>query len=275
MNPETLLVPALANAAAPDTILAARGITRSFQIGSEKLEVLHGVDLELRRGELLALVGQSGAGKSTLLHILGLLDPPTSGTVELDGESAWKLSVERRASLRNRKLGFVFQFYHLLPELNALENVLLPAMIAYSAMEYGGRKKELRARAEAALERFGLSTRLKHRPAQLSGGERQRVAIARTILKHPPILLFDEATSSLDSKAESIILDALRDVARGHTSITIAHRLSTIVDADRIVVLDAGRVVEQGRHGELLAANGAYAALWNSQRNAPVPAPTA
>ena len=121
----------------------------------------------------------------------------------------------------------------------------------------------------------GLETRVGERGLKLSGGERQRVAIARTILKHPPILLFDEATSSLDSKAESIILDALRDVARGHTSITIAHRLSTIVDADRIVVLDAGRVVEQGRHGELLAANGAYAALWNSQRNAPVPAPTA
>ncbi|MBK7641968.1 MAG: ABC transporter ATP-binding protein [Planctomycetes bacterium] len=251
MNPETLSVPALANAAAPDTILAARGITRSFQIGSEKLEVLHGVDLELRRGELLALVGQSGAGKSTLLHILGLLDPPTSGTVELDGESAWKLSVERRASLRNRKLGFVFQFYHLLPELNALENVLLPAMIAYSAMEYGGRKKELRARAEAALERFGLSTRLKHRPAQLSGGERQRVAIARALFLDPPILIADEPTGNLDSATGEKVLELLLEEQRKRSlsMLLVTHDERVARRCKRVVTMRDGRIESEAFPG--------------------------
>jgi lipoprotein-releasing system ATP-binding protein len=193
----------------PEVLLASRGVRKSFQVGPQQLEVLHGVDLELRRGELLALMGSSGAGKSTLLHILGLLDPPSAGEVLLEGQSAWKLPVERRAALRNQRIGFVFQFYHLLPELNALENVLLPAMIAHSAIEYRSRKKELVARAEGMLERFGLAARRKHRPAQLSGGERQRVAIARALFLDPPIVIADEPTGNLDSATGERVLELL------------------------------------------------------------------
>ncbi len=161
------MVPATAPATR-EVLLAARGIRKSFQIGTQKLEVLHGVDLELARGELLALMGSSGAGKSTLLHILGLLDPPTEGDVMLGGASAWKLPVEERAKLRNQKIGFVFQFYHLLPELNAPGEQFSPAMITWSALEYRGKKKEFcRARREHGVLR--LTERLKHRPAQLGG----------------------------------------------------------------------------------------------------------
>ena len=225
-------------------LLASRGVRKSFQIGPQKLEVLHGVDLELRRGELLALMGSSGAGKSTLLHILGLLDPPTEGEVLLEGESAWKLPVERRARLRNQRIGFVFQFYHLLPELNALENVLLPAMIAFSALEYRGQKKELRERAESMLERFGLSGRLKHRPAQLSGGERQRVAIARALFLDPPILIADEPTGNLDSATGDKVLELLLEEQqrRSLSMLLVTHDERIARRCRRIVYMTDGRV---------------------------------
>jgi lipoprotein-releasing system ATP-binding protein len=225
-------------------LLAARAVRKSFQVGPQKLEVLHGVDLELRRGELLALMGSSGAGKSTLLHILGLLDPPTEGEVLLEGESAWKLPVERRARLRNQKIGFVFQFYHLLPELNALENVLLPAMIACSALEYRGRKKELRERAESMLERFGLSGRLKHRPAQLSGGERQRVAIARALFLDPPILIADEPTGNLDSATGDKVLELLLEEQqkRSLSMLLVTHDERIARRCRRIVYMTDGRI---------------------------------
>jgi len=225
-------------------LLAARGIRRSFQIGPRKLEVLHGVDLELRRGELLGLMGSSGAGKSTLLHILGLLDPPTQGEVVLDGESAWKLPVERRARLRNKKIGFVFQFYHLLPELNALENVLLPAMIAWSALEYRGRKEELRERAVNLLQSFGLSERLKHRPAQLSGGERQRVAIARALFLDPPILIADEPTGNLDSATGEKVLELLlaEQEKRSLSLLLVTHDERIAHRCRRVVHMTDGRI---------------------------------
>src|SRR6185436_14586371 len=145
-------------------LLAARGVTKSFAVGDRRLEVLHGVDLELAEGELLGLVGASGAGKSTLLHILGLLDPPTAGRVLLEGKDAWSLPGLERARLRNQRIGFVFQFYHLLPELDAVENVLLPAMIGRSFGNYRAHAKELRDRAVAMLSKFGLEKRLEHRP---------------------------------------------------------------------------------------------------------------
>jgi lipoprotein-releasing system ATP-binding protein len=227
-----------------DVLLAARAVRKSFQIGTQRLEVLHGIDLELRRGELLALMGSSGAGKSTLLHILGLLDPPTEGEVVLEDESAWKLPVERRARLRNQRIGFVFQFYHLLPELNALENVLLPAMIAWSALEYRGQKKELRERAESMLERFGLAERLKHRPAQLSGGERQRVAIARALFLDPPILIADEPTGNLDSATGDKVLELLlaEQEKRSLSMLLVTHDERIAHRCRRIVYMTDGRI---------------------------------
>ncbi len=190
-------------------VLAAEGVRKSFAVGERKLEVLHGVDIALRRGETLALTGPSGAGKSTLLHILGLLDPPTEGLVTLDGTHAWKLSLAQRARLRNAKIGFVFQFYHLLPELSALENALLPAMIANSRRAFRRRRKEFVGRARDLLVRFGLEERLEHRPPQLSGGERQRVALARALFHDPPIMIADEPTGNLDSATGERVLELL------------------------------------------------------------------
>ena len=239
----TRLVPATTSATR-EVLLAARGIRKSFQVGTQKLEVLHGVDLELGRGELLALMGSSGAGKSTLLHILGLLDPPTEGEVLLGGASAWKLPVEERARLRNHKIGFVFQFYHLLPELNALENVLLPAMIAWSALEYRGKKRELVERAESMLARFGLSERLKHRPAQLSGGERQRVAIARALFLDPPIMIADEPTGNLDSATGETVLELLLEeqARRGLSLLLVTHDERIARRCRRVVYMTDGRI---------------------------------
>jgi lipoprotein-releasing system ATP-binding protein len=231
-------------AEAPEVLLASRGVRKSFRVGPQELEVLHGVDLELRRGELLALMGSSGAGKSTLLHILGLLDPPSAGEVLLEGQSAWKQPVERRAALRNQRIGFVFQFYHLLPELNALENVLLPAMIAHSAIEYRGRKQELVARAEGLLERVGLAPRRKHRPAQLSGGERQRVAIARALFLDPPIVIADEPTGNLDSATGESVLELLLEEQqrRSLSLLLVTHDERIARRCRRIVHMSDGRV---------------------------------
>ena len=190
-------------------ILAASGIRRSFRVGDGNLEVLHGVDLELLPGDLLALTGPSGAGKSTLLHILGLLDPPTKGRVLIEGGSAWDLPVVERARLRNQRIGFVFQFYHLLPELTAVENVLLPAMISDSRARFQSRRLEYRETARDLLIRFGLEKRLKHRPNQLSGGERQRVALARALFHDPPVLIADEPTGNLDRATGRRVLELI------------------------------------------------------------------
>jgi len=193
----------------PPSPILARDIRKSFAVGDRSLEVLHGVHFELRTGEILALTGPSGAGKSTLLHILGLLDRPSEGTVELEGKSAWDLSLHERARLRNQRIGFVFQFYHLLPELTAVENVLLPAMISDSRLAFGRRRREYTNRAQDLLVRFGLEQRLKHRPPQLSGGERQRVALARALFHDPPILIADEPTGNLDRGTGERVLELI------------------------------------------------------------------
>ncbi|QDU67251.1 ABC transporter ATP-binding protein [Engelhardtia mirabilis] len=190
-------------------LLSARGIQKSYAIGERKIEILHGVDLDLAHGESVALVGASGAGKSTLLHVLGLLDRPSAGTVELGGVDTWKLSPTQRSALRNGQIGFVFQFYHLLPELTAIENVLLPAMISNSTAGFRRRRAGLRQRATEMLEAFGLGQRLKHRPGQLSGGERQRVAIARALFNDPPLIIADEPTGNLDTQTGEDVLELL------------------------------------------------------------------
>jgi len=227
------------------SVLSAHGLHKSFQVGERELAVLHGIGLELGEGELLALVGSSGAGKSTLLHCLGLLDRPTSGRVTLFGQNAWELPLAERAHLRNRKIGFVFQFYHLLPELTALENVLLPAMIAHSRLGFGARRKELTERANALLERFGLSERRTHRPAQLSGGERQRVAMARALFLDPPILLADEPTGNLDSATGAGVLELLLEEQRRRelSMILVTHDDKIASRCERVLTMKDGRIV--------------------------------
>jgi lipoprotein-releasing system ATP-binding protein len=225
-------------------VLSARGIKKSFAVGARTLEILHGIDLELRSGELLALVGSSGAGKSTLLHCLGLLDRPDQGSVHLEGASAWQLPLVERAHLRNQRIGFVFQFYHLLPELTALENVLLPAMIAHSRLAFGSHRSELRAAAAGLLERFGLAERATHRPAQLSGGERQRVAMARALFLDPPILLADEPTGNLDSATGAAVLELLLAEQRRRklSMILVTHDEKIARRCERVITMKDGRI---------------------------------
>ncbi|MDH3590834.1 MAG: ABC transporter ATP-binding protein, partial [Planctomycetota bacterium] len=194
-------------------ILSARGIERVYRMGSQTLHVLRGVDLDLGEGEMLSIVGQSGSGKSTLLHQVGLLDKPDAGDVKFRGETL-PLRGPRAAAIRNKLFGFVFQFYHLLPEFTALENVMMPRMIAEGWVSYRRQKREIRERAASLLGRVGLTERMKHRPNQLSGGERQRVAIARALMNEPPVLLCDEPTGNLDRETAEGIRELLWDLNR-------------------------------------------------------------
>jgi lipoprotein-releasing system ATP-binding protein len=239
-----------APAATEPPVLSARGIRKSFVIGERQLEILHGIDLDLGRGELVALVGKSGAGKSTLLHVLGLLERPTQGAVSVGGQDAWRLSVGRRAALRNRSIGFVFQFYHLLPELTALENALLPAMISETRLSYARRRRAHVQRATEMLVRFGMGERLDHRPSQLSGGERQRVAMARALFHDPSILLADEPTGNLDSATGEKVLELLfAEQARRRLSLILvthddriaARCQRTLLIEDGVIRSDSGR----------------------------------
>jgi lipoprotein-releasing system ATP-binding protein len=224
--------------------LSARGVRKSFTIGKRELEVLHGVDLDLLHGELLCLMGSSGAGKTTLLNILGLLDEPTEGDLVIQGEHPWKLTSTDRAAMRNSKIGFVFQFYHLLAELNAVENAILPAMIAHSTMSFGSKRKEYTEKAEAMLESFGLADRMKHRPGQMSGGEQQRVAIARALLLDPPILIADEPTGNLDRATGEKVLELLfREQAERNLSLLlVTHDERLAARCKRIVFMEDGLV---------------------------------
>jgi lipoprotein-releasing system ATP-binding protein len=226
--------------------LAASGLEKAYRKGRNEVPVLHGVDLQVERGEFVAVVGQSGSGKSTLLHLLGLLDVPDTGFVELDGERIDNLPERRRDDLRNRTFGFIFQFYHLLPELSAVENVMLPHMIRLKAFSYYKQRKVIRARATELLERVGLGHRLTHRPNELSGGEMQRAAIARALAGGPEILLADEPTGNLDSSSGHGVIELLRDLnrERGLTMMMVTHDQSIAQQADRIVRLAEGRIEE-------------------------------
>jgi lipoprotein-releasing system ATP-binding protein len=237
--------PSKPKSSATDALIAARGIVKSFQIAERELRVLHGVDIEVGRGELVALMGASGAGKSTLIQILGLLDEPTSGEVFLDGQSAWRLPMIERALLRNRSIGFVFQFYHLLPELTAIENVLLPAMIGNGHGEYRKRARQFKDRARSMLVKFGLEKRLDHRPAQLSGGERQRVAIARALFLDPKLVIADEPTGNLDSATGERVLELLltEQRERGLSLLLVTHDERLAARCQRVVRMEDGRVV--------------------------------
>ena len=225
-------------------ILEARNIRKSFEIGDRSIEVLHGAHLELRKAERLCLMGSSGAGKSTFMHILGLLDEPTEGSVCINGVDAWGLNINERAKLRNQTIGFVFQFYHLLPELNAIENVVLPARIAAAHGAEITSLKEIEERAIESLTRFGLKDRLNHRPSQLSGGEQQRVAVARALILDPPIMIADEPTGNLDTATGKRVLELLMEEqeSRGLSMIIVTHDQRIAESCDRVLAIEDGQI---------------------------------
>jgi len=221
-------------------LIQVRALTKSIDTGTHLVEILKGIDLEIPRGEVAAIMGPSGSGKSTLLGLLAGLDTPTSGQVILDGEDITNLGEDEMALLRGRKIGFVFQSYHLLPTLTAEENVLLP-------MELAGRENGGRARARELLDRVGLGGRFDHYPVQLSGGEQQRVALARAFALRPPILLADEPTGNLDSTTGRAVLDLILALNReqGTTMVMVTHEQTLADSADRRIVLHDGKVVSQ------------------------------
>ena len=226
-------------------VLEAQAVGKHFRLGKQDIPVLHGVDLAVAAGESVALLGASGAGKSTLLHLLGLLDRPSRGEVRYDGKRVDDLPITARARLRHAHVGFVFQFYHLIPELTALQNVLLARMMNVSVLGYWPQRKQARSAAIAMLEQVGLGARLHHRPAELSGGERQRVAIARALLAQPRVILADEPTGNLDSTTAGGVIDLLFSIQqqRGLACVLVTHDESLAKRCHRVLRLKDGVVV--------------------------------
>ena len=243
-----------ASAADGEIFFSARGIGRHFRMGGTRIEVLHGVDLDVARGDFVAIKGSSGTGKSTLLHILGLLDRPSEGSLTFEGKELARASESVRTALRATEFSFVFQFYYLLPEFNTVENVFMPALIAGDGVRsLRGRngRKERRARATELLERVGLGHRLKHRPSRLSGGERQRVAIARALMNQPRIVFCDEPTGNLDTRtAEEIhaLLGELNETLE-QTIVVVTHERAMAEAARRSLEMIDG-VIVNGRLDE-------------------------
>ena len=225
--------------------LAARNLVKDYPEANTRLRVLHGISLSVSEGEFLVIVGVSGAGKSTLLHLLGLLDSPTEGEVLFEGKSLTSLSPLQQSRRRNVLFGFVFQFFHLLPDFTALENVMMPALVRSGTFEWRARRAEVRERARTLLSRVGLEGRLRHRPTQLSGGERQRVAVCRALINEPRVLLLDEPTGNLDSKTGEQIHDLVSDLHKsmGQTVVMVTHDEAASRRADRVIHIQDGRIV--------------------------------
>jgi lipoprotein-releasing system ATP-binding protein len=221
-----------------EILLSARGLKKTYVMGKRTLEVLRGVDIEIARGDFVALRGASGTGKSTLLHLLGGLDTPNAGEIFFDGQNVSHFSDSELTHFRNRRVGFVFQAYHLLPELTALENVCLPARVARVAVGTASR------RAEQLLTRVGLQGRLDHKPSELSGGEQQRVAIARALINEPELLLADEPTGNLDSHTGSEIIELLKSLRpeKQMTLIIATHDAKVAASAPRVIELVDGQI---------------------------------
>ncbi|NBV47122.1 MAG: ABC transporter ATP-binding protein [Planctomycetia bacterium] len=228
----------------PPATVSVHGLVKRYRSGGGTLEVLRGVDLEIEPGGFVAIVGSSGSGKSTLLHLMGLLDAPDDGAVLLDGVRADDQSAGRRDRLRNTALGMVFQSYHLLPELDAVENVLAPLLVRHGPLAWLAQRRAAHQHAESLLTRFGLGGRLRHKPRQLSGGEMQRVAIARALVTRPRLLLADEPTGNLDAESGRGILDTLCELNRGDglSIVLVTHDPAIAARADRVVRLVSGRV---------------------------------
>ncbi|HEY5626532.1 MAG TPA: ABC transporter ATP-binding protein [Nitrospira sp.] len=220
-------------------MITVTGLHKSFVIGEQTLHVLKGIDLTIAHGELIAVVGASGAGKSTLLHILGLLDRPTKGAVHFEGQDLFQLSESAQAEFRNRRIGFVFQFHHLLPEFTALENACMPALIQRRQAQ------EVEQEAVSILQEVGLGGRLHHKPGELSGGEQQRVAVARALLQKPDLVLADEPTGNLDTQTGDALFHLMRELnkSRGTTFVIVTHNDKLSSQADRIVYMQDGQIV--------------------------------
>lgn len=221
------------------SMIIVKDLHKSFPMGEQTLTVLRGIDLTIERGELIAVVGASGAGKSTLLHILGLLDRPSKGTVCFEGQDLFQLSEAAQAEFRNRRIGFVFQFHHLLPEFTALENACMPALIQRREAE------EVRQEAIGLLKDVGLGPRLQHKPGELSGGEQQRVAVARALLQKPDLVLADEPTGNLDTHTGDALFALMRELnkARGTTFVIVTHNDKLSAQADRILHMQDGQII--------------------------------
>lgn len=242
METESIQAASAAPSAAGESLVAIQGLTKSFIHMGQTLDVLRGIDLTIQAGELLSIVGASGAGKSTLLHCIGTLDLPTSGSISLGGEELTKMNSTRLAQVRNREIGFVFQFHHLLPEFDALENVMLPGLIQ------GRARREMQRRASQLLEEVGVGHRATHRPGEMSGGEQQRVAIARALVLEPRLLLADEPTGNLDSSTGNAVHDLFFDINRRRktTIIVVTHNPGFAESMPRVVRMRDGLVEHDG-----------------------------
>jgi len=226
---------------AVQSILRLDNVTRVYKSGSGELTVLDGVNLDISAGEIVGLIGPSGSGKSSLLHAAGMLERPSGGDVWIDGQSGWDLSDGERTNIRRNRIGFVYQFHHLLPEFDAIHNVALPALIA------GRKRKEAMLEAERLLGVMGLSDRMYHQPAQLSGGEQQRVAIARAMINNPILILADEPTGNLDPDTSTTVFAALSNLVRneGAAALIATHNLELAKYMDRVMALDHGKLVRR------------------------------
>jgi len=224
-------------------ILIARNLTKRFTVsGRVDVEVFENLDLTVKRGELVALTGQSGSGKSTLLHLLGTLDRPTAGEIIIEGQNVHTMKDKALSDFRNKRIGFIFQFHHLLPEFTAVENVAMPAVIA------GGAINKVKDRAIELLKDVGLGHRLDHRPGALSGGEAQRVAVARAFMMQPALVLADEPTGNLDLKNSQMLFDIIMNLSRKHqqTFVMATHNIDLAQQADRLIHLQTGALREEG-----------------------------
>ncbi len=226
------------------SIVVARDVAKSYRRSKTIVPVLKGVDFSAERGKITAIVGQSGSGKSTLLHLLGTLDRPDSGEIDFDGQRTDNLPARKRDAFRNQQLGMIFQFYHLLPELTLLENVIAPAMIGRSVVSYFRNRASIIKRAKDLTDLVGLSHRLHHKPCELSGGEMQRTAIARALITDPKLLLADEPTGNLDQESGQSILQLMRDLNRdtGLTIVMVTHDENIAQQCDALVRLKGGKV---------------------------------
>ncbi|MFD2561684.1 ABC transporter ATP-binding protein [Aquimarina rubra] len=226
-----------------ENVIDIKGIIRNFQLGQETVYVLKGIDLEIKRGDYIAIMGPSGSGKSTLMNLLGCLDTPTDGTYNLNGNDVSKMTDDELAEIRNKEIGFVFQTFNLLPRTTALDNVALPMVYA------GTSKKDRNARAEEVLADVGLADRMDHKPNQLSGGQRQRVAVGRALVNKPSIILADEPTGNLDSKTSLEIMQLFDDIhAAGNTVILVTHEEEVAAHAHRVIRLRDGMVESDVRN---------------------------
>jgi lipoprotein-releasing system ATP-binding protein len=227
------------NNAAP--VLSLKTLSRRYQSGDSELVVLDHINLEIMRGEIVGLIGPSGSGKSSLLHAAGMLERPSDGDVAIEGQSGWTLNDTQRTAIRRNRIGFVYQFHHLLPEFDAIHNVALPALIA------GRPRREVLAEAERLLGVLGLEQRVHHQPAQLSGGEQQRVAIARAMINNPALILADEPTGNLDPDTSTVVFAALSELVRkeGAAALIATHNLELAKYMDRVMSVDHGHLVQR------------------------------